>query len=511
MYVNYKGHMIKFLDSWKILMASVSNLGKSMGLPKLDLDYDAYSDYKDPNDVPLKAIEYLERDIDVVIAAFTKVVAIYEKKMTRAGMAYEDFKAFYNDENENGRQFSIDFGGKVWDFRNREMKWHNVLTKDEWIKVNRSYQGGYVYWNHKYTDKEVDTPNGVSYDVNSLFPAMMELYRIPYGKMYYTKPIGFHHVAMKTILIKKAKIKDPTWPPLIKKHGGKYKEAKYLLEVENTEYTFWEEELEFIKSKYDMEYIEISTVYFKTKWVFKNWLGIKKKYKIEAKDPVERAFHKGIYNSEYGKFAQNIFMGSRIIVEDGLHVDYIEGDRYLCEEDGNIVRKLAKNAVRYGKNGELKHEAMFVESDQYKHIAVASYITSKARLTLWDAQYKNIDIWLYSDTDSCYFMEEPVGLDIHESKFGAWKPEHKFTKFKVLRAKAYIIQSTAEWKNGQWNPEDIIVKKISGLSDEGKEKVNFENFYLGSIIKEGKRGVKNVKGGKLIYNSDFKLGDEVFN
>lgn len=511
MHINYKGHVFRLMDSWKVLMASVEDLGESIGLEKLDIDYHAYNVYERKEDVPKEAIRYLERDIDVVIETFTKAIGLYNKKITRASMAYEDFREYYNNTNESQRQFSIDFGGKVWDYREKKFVWKNMLTKEEWKTVNKSYQGGYTNWNQNYTNVLLENIDGVSYDVNSLYPSVMMNYKMPYGRPLYSKPLSGEYVTLRRILIQKAKLKDPSTPPFIKKKGGKYREAKYLSEVDYEEYVYWDEEFEFIKKYYDVTYVEIGNpMYFRVKWVFKDWLEEKKELKINATDELERNFHKGIYNSSYGKFAQNIRMGSRIIVEDGNYVKYIKGERYLFNrETRQKVRKLASNVIRYGNFGEYKHEAYFKETDQYKYIPIASYITMKSRMILFDAMYKNLDIWLYSDTDSCYFSGEPKGIDIHESRFGAWKAEHKFNKFKVLRAKAYMLFSTYAWKKGGWQKHNKIVKKISGLSKSGKEKVNFENFYLGSIIKEGKRGLINVDDGMLIVDKDFTLGEEI--
>lgn len=511
LYLNYQGHKVEFFDSWKVLMASVEDLGESIGLEKQSIDYDAYTEFKTKDDVPKVALEYLERDIDVIVETFTKVIRLYDKKMTRASMAYNDFQEFYNDESDTQKQFSVDFGGKIWDYREKKFVIRNVLSKDEWILVQKSYQGGYTNWNRKYTNKKLSVPNGVSYDVNSLYPSVMMNYKMPYGRMLYTKPIDTKdYVALKVVNILRANILSKDWPALIKdKYTSKYGESKYLSEVKYEEYTFWEEEWEFIKSKYDIDYFEVKTVYFRTKWVFKNWLEIKKELKINATDEIERNFHKGIYNSCYGKFAQNIRIGSRIIVEDGLVIRELDGDKWLVEKETGLPYKPLNNNIRYGPEGKYKHKAFFSETEQYKHIAVASYITMKARMTLWGAQYQNLDIWIYSDTDSCYFTEEPKGIEIHESKFGAWKAEHKFDEIKVLRAKCYMYHSLAAWKGGGWKKEDKLVKKISGLSKQGKNKVDWDNFHLGAIIKGGKRGVKNVEGGKLIEDTDYQLGEEI--
>lgn len=513
--VKWKGFEITFKDSLKVLMSSVDKLGKSINLDKLGdkFDYDHY--HKRKEDLCPIDIEYLERDIDIVIETFSKATAIVKQKLTRAGMAYEHFREFYGE-----REFANDFGGLVWNYKRGCLEYENILTKDEWNLIVRSYQGGYTNWNKKYTDIAIETPNGVSYDVNSLYPAVMENNKMPYGRMYNKPPRG-EYITLLVVNIFSAKIKDEKYPPLFKDKSKKI-DAKYLTEVSYEERVLWEEEFEFIKQYYDIDYAITKKKYFKVKYVFADWLAQLKENKIQAKDKVERDFWKGIYNSLYGKFGQHYITGSRVIVEDGKHLEEINGEKYLVEKDreyivekdsvryldGKAVTKLS-NKIRYGKNKEMKHEAKFVEGENFKYIPIASYTTWKARETLWKAMFNNLDIWIYSDTDSCYFSDQPKGIDIHESRFGAWKAEHKYDIIKVLRAKCYMYHSIAEWGDGKWNPEDTLVKKISGVSASGKKKINWDNFYLGSIIENGKRGTVNVEGGKFVIDSDYKLGSTI--
>ena len=49
------------------------------------------------------------------------------------------------------------------------------------------------------------------------------------------------------------------------------------------------------------------------------------------------------------------------------------------------------------------------------------------------------------------------------------------------------------------------IKKISGVSKVGKSKIDWYNFKAGTIIKNGKKSKKNVNGGLLIVESDFKI------
>lgn len=513
--VVWNGVKLVFKDSLKVLMASVDKLGKSIDLDKLGdtFDYDHYHTRKE--DLCPEDIKYLERDIDIVIETFSRATNIVKPKLTRAGMAYEHFREFYGE-----REFANDFGGFVWNYRKRCLEYENILTKSEWDLISRSYQGGYTNWNKKYTDVMIETPNGVSYDVNSLYPAVMENNKMPYGRMY-TRPPQSEYVTLLVVNIYSAKIKDKKYPPLFKDKSRKI-DAKYLDTVEYEERVLWEEEFEFIKKYYDIDYTITKKRYFKVKYVFTEWLAKLKDNKIKAIDKTERDFWKGIYNSLYGKFGQHYITGSRVIVEDGKILKIIDGEKYIVDKDrdyfndgssirylnGQAVSKLS-NKIRYGKNKELKHVAKFVEGDNLKYIPIASYTTWKARETLWKAMFNNLDIWIYSDTDSCYFSDQPKGIDIHESKFGAWKAEHKYDIIKVLRAKCYMYHSIAEWDKGKWNKEDTLVKKISGVSNDGKKKIDWSNFYLGSIIENGKRGTINVEGGKFVIESDYKLGSTI--
>ncbi len=506
MIVNYEGHIFQFEDSYLVLVESIAKLGEAIKLPKLDLDYDAkeFTNYKTKADVSQEVLAYLERDIDIAMQTYKMATADYEPAMTRSSMAYKDFSNFYNKAHNNGVAFAKDFGGRVFNYKTRKFDQYNVLTKQQWKWLHESYQGGYTNWNQAFTNLEVSTKKGVSVDENSIYPAIM-LQKMPYGKMLNTKPPG-DHVSFIKILIHKATKKDPLAPALIRKHGGRYDKIKYLDSVEDTYYTFNFNELQFIKQHYHMQYLVIKQVYFKTKYVFKDWLETKMHLKINAPNTFMRNHHKGNYNGIYGKFCQNYRMSYKNLVKDG---NIVQDGLIINATTKELVKKLPKNVLRYGKHGEWKMKIATTELDDLKHIAVGSYITSEARLALWRCIFNNLKIWIYSDTDSCYFLEEPQGIRVHDSDFGAWKYEYKFDKIKVLRAKAYLFASTHKYIDGQWKKHEKHIAKISGASQKAREQLNFSNFYLGYVIKNGKHQSKSVQGGKLIYEADFTLGEGV--
>lgn len=498
-YIKKDNFEVALLCSYKLLVESAEKLGNAVGVEKLtkQMDYDAYSKFNSKDEVPNELLEYLQHDIEIIRRAFVKVDEVYSRKMTRASTAYDDFRKFYGL-----RKFANDFGGKVWNYQSGEFEEKSIFTFEEWKLVAKSYQGGYTYWNPKFLGKKLENIDGHSYDVNSLYPSVMMNFKLPYGKLLNYKP-NCDHDTLYVVHVYHAEIKDASLP-LIFKEKSKKVNANYLSRVDMEERVMWKEDLEWLIKYYNIDYSIYKTYYFKKKYIFKDWVGEKQWNKINALSEVERDFHKGILNSLSGKFGEGAVVGERVIVEDYTPIE-----------------KRNKAQIRYGKNKQFIHKSNYYVRDTFKHIGVVSKITSLSRGILYASFHDNRDKWIYSDTDSGYYTGPISGIEIDETKFGAWKPESRFNEFKVLRAKCYMYNRTHIYKNGKW-VENIVdhksgevksvkglVRKISGLSKNGKNKVDWSNFNLGSVIKDGKTGMKNVEGGLHIVTSDFKLNEDL--
>ena len=149
------------------------------------------------------------------------------------------------------------------------------------------------------------------------------------------------------------------------------------------------------------------------------------------------------------------------------------------------------------------------------YIAVASFITSHARnKTIRSAQQimdnynsgkSNIQ-FVYADTDSLHCVspdfELPDGLEIDDTKLGAWDYEGKFNKAKYLRQKCYIEMFTKD----KYNPEPEYEMKVTvaGMPKNCHEQVTFRNFKIGATYK-GKLQPKIVKGGVILKSVDFTI------
>ena len=149
------------------------------------------------------------------------------------------------------------------------------------------------------------------------------------------------------------------------------------------------------------------------------------------------------------------------------------------------------------------------------YVAMASFITSYARRKTITAAQTVMDNYnegkskiqfVYADTDSLHCVspdfELPEGLDIDDTKLGAWKFESKFNKAKFLRQKCYIENSTEEVNNP--NPDYELKVTVAGMPRDCHQYVTFKNFKLGANY-SGKKQPKKVKGGVVLSEIEFTI------
>lgn len=164
-YFEVKGHRmnkVKIIDAMKIFPNfSVERLAESFGLPisKLELDYREKREIG--HELTEHEIEYIRNDVEIVAWALK---AMFDKgltKMTIASNAMQDFR-------KRCKHFKTLFP---------------LLDANVDAGVRASYRGGFTYINEKYAG-EVKY-NGITLDVNSMYPAIMKFKPMPIGKPIY--------------------------------------------------------------------------------------------------------------------------------------------------------------------------------------------------------------------------------------------------------------------------------------------------------------------------------------
>lgn len=462
--INYNGFKIVLLDSLKILLVSVDSLGKVLNLPKLHIDYDKYKSFKKKEDVPNELLSYLYRDIDIVREFMSSFSQKVEKvKTTIAGTMYYEFINYYG-----AREFTKDFGSPFGA--------SHTLSIEQWEFIKQSYNGGYVAIAPRYVEQDIilsaDNP-GHSYDWNSMYPSVMLNYRMPYGAPRLRKTDETDLELMEIRIIKAEKT-DLLLPAMLPNNINSCYTGRYLDSGEDFTIVIWREEWEEILKVYDINYIHISSLFFKSKYVFKDFINKIKDEKINAKNPVDRLIAKIKQNSLYGKFGQSIQRVSKILT---------------FNPEKNMKGK------RYGTKQEWVEERKITVDKSISYIPIASYITSMSRTLLFRAIRANRENFIYCDTDSIYLTSKGKGIKIDNAEYGCLKEEHIFTRFKVLKLKCYMMQDI----------DGKIYRKVAGLPDDAQQKLTFDNFYRGYVIPQGKLQKCHHIGGLILENIIYTL------
>jgi hypothetical protein len=483
-----KIHKITFLDSLKLIPLSVDAIAKSfhLDIQKGKINYKAHDDLPEGSDLTAEEEEYIRHDVQIVAHA----VDFFHKqgldKMTIGSCALSEYK-------------------KIIHKRNFERYFPPPKFHDD---VKQSYKGGFTYLNPKFANKIIK--NGIVLDVNSLYPSVMYDSYLPFGT-----PIFFvgkyeedDFYPLYTQMIKcQFELKKGKIPTIQIKHSMFFRGNEYLTSSDGLEETLC---LNSVDLKLFFEHYDVYNLQYISGWKFRGTKGLFVDYidkwsnaKIQAKKDGNHGLYlisKLFLNSLYGKFGTDNKVKSKIpYMEDGI--------------------------VKY-KYGE-------VEEKDGIYVAMASFITSYARLKTISAAQKITDDYnsgkskiqfVYADTDSLHCVSDnfelPAGLDIDPTKLGAWDHESNFNRAKFLRQKCYIenhIISEEDYNKGIKGEESFLYTKdsegfyklkitVAGMPAGCYPEVTFNNFKIGASY-SGKKQPKIVEGGVILRDIDFTISN----
>ena len=468
---NKNVNKVVFLDSLKLIPLSVDAIAKSfkMDIQKLEIDYDSHNNLPVGSPLTPEEEEYIKHDVQIVARAIEYFYSQGLTRMTIGSCALEEYKKLIHKKN-----FRMFFPPP---------KFHE--------DVKQSYRGGFTYLNPKFAGKTVK--NGVVLDVNSLYPSVMYECALPYGTpIFFPGKYEYDELyPLYTQMIRcQFELKKGKIPTIQIKYGYGFKGNEYLTNSGVGEVILC---LNSVDLKLFFEQYDVYNVEYLSGWKFKRSKGLFKDYvekwsnaKIDAKKEGNHGLYlisKLFLNSLYGKFGTDNKVKSK--------VPYLGEDGLVHYKDGNV------------------------EDKDGVYIAMASFITSYARLKTISAAQKIMDNYnagkskiqfVYADTDSLHCVspdfELPEGLEIDDTKLGAWKFESKFNKAKFLRQKCYIENSTEDVHNPE--PSYELKITVAGMPKTCYPYVNFRNFKIGASYK-GKMLPKMVEGGVILESVDFTI------
>lgn len=444
---NKKYKKVTFYDSLKKLPFKVATIAKAFNLEdqKGEIDYNKYRPVG--YELTEEEKDYIVKDCRIVAAALKIQFSKGLTKMTNASDALNGYK-------------------EIIDKKNFE-RWFPVLPVELDADIRRAYKGGFVYLNPKYQNAR--GLQGITLDVNSLYPSVMYDCVLPFGyPMYFEgKPAPDDKYNLFIVRLECAfDLKPKHIPTLQLKNTRRFVETEYLTTSDGdiVEMTLTSVDLALLLDHYD-----VSGLRYINGYKFKGVTGLFKEYidywgNIKATTKgAERQLAKLMLNSLYGKFATNPKATKKIPMLD--HDDLVQ---YTLDDP------------------DLRDPV---------YTAMGAFITAYARNKTIRSAQAVYDRFIYADTDSLHLIgyDIPDGIEVHPSKLGAWAHEGTFTDSKYIRAKTYM-----ETIDG--------VDKVTcaGMPDNVKAKVTYDNFHTGSTF-TGKLMPRRCVGGVVLVDTTFTI------
>lgn len=483
--VRYNRNTVIFADSLKLLPFTLHTIGKEFCVMYKKLDMPDYTHKSRFDAISDKEKEYIRADVDVLCEAMEIMLDRGHKNMTIGSCCLAEFREIFKKE-------------KFGDFDTYFPDLTDVILPsgiNAHDYVYASYKGAWCYLVDGKEDKIYH--EGVTLDVNSLYPYVMGAYPYPVGRPVYTdnytdfkekcqnnKLYWFVHFKCKF------EIRDGYLPFIQIKHDLRYSPTAMLkssmvvfddgsVSNETCEFTMTCTDFKRFNEFYSLTYFEFTdAVFFITeKGLFDGYINKYREIK-ETSTGAERLLAKLYLNNLYGKFA-------------------------TTDDSTYKVAHLEDNVLKFS----------YVTGKDKKvlYIPVGSAITSYARdYTIRHAQlnYHGADKpgFIYADTDSCHIdlpADECKGFDMHPTRFGAWDVEKEWDKGIFVRQKTYMEHDSNGWSitcagmpdkckehfitelnSGVKKPEDFT----HGLEVPGK--LSFRQISGGAVLKEGSYTLK---------------------
>lgn len=512
--------IIEIRDSLKLLPFSVKQIGESFGTKhkKLDMEYEGFR-YAGC-EITDEEKKYIANDVLVVKEALEIMFSEGHKKLTIGSCCLTEYKNLigkktYDTLFPNMYEFEIDDE-------------YGATTAGDYIK--KAYRGGWCYLNPDKAGQIIE--NGVTADVNSLYPSVMSsesgsAYPVGYPTFWSGDYIpdmpsnSYYFIRIKTRFY----LKDGFLPFIQIKDNLMYTGNENLItsDIKNTE-----------TGDYVSEY-----------------LGADGEVKSTAVVLTMSCTDFEIFKEHYNLVDTEILDGCYFRSAVGIFDNYIEKYKNIKLNSKGAKRQLAKLFLNnlYGKMASSKNSSFkvaylkedksigfytVVANDKLPgYIPVGAAITSYARnFTIRAAQknyHKNGRGFIYADTDSIHCdlnAGEVEGITIHDKNFCCWKLESFWDKAIFVRQKTYIEHVTHEDGEKVDAPyyevkcagmpsrcKDLFLcslqtKKLDDLNDEEKNFVSVKreltDFKVGLKV-PSKLLPKRIKGGIVLTPTTFEM------
>lgn len=503
--IKVKDHFIEIRDSLKLLPFSVKRIGESFGTKhrKLDMEYEGFR-YAGC-EITEEEKKYIANDVLVVKEALEIMFNDGHNDLTIGSCCLKEFKKI------TGKDDYEMFFPDMYEIPVTGFKEDNAGDF-----IRSSYRGGWCYL-VKGKEKRL-YENGVTADVNSLYPSVMHSES---GNRY---PVGLPKFWNGNIIPDEA-----------------LGENRYYFIRIKTRFYLKEGRLPFIQLK--NTYMYAGTEHLETSDVRDPLTGEYSQFYIKDGEIMDTRIELTLTMTDFELLKEQyelvdfeILGGCWFFSEIGVFDKYINHYREIKVNSKGAKRESAKLFLNnlYGKMASSKDSSFklaYVKDDVIKfrpipeynktagYIPIGSAITSYARnftIRAAQANYHGVNErgFIYADTDSIHCDLVPMdvrGIKVDKSAFCCWKLESTWDYAWFVRQKTYIehvVQEDLEDCEPHYNV------CCAGMPDRCKaiflDKVKnntarLEDFDVGLVIPEGRLKPKRIRGGILLVDGEYTM------
>lgn len=510
--LNDNGTQVSLLDSLKKLPFKVKEIAKAFQLDMMkgSIDYDAFRSIE--HVLTPEEIEYIKDDIRIVAESLVIQLDEGMTSMTVSKDCLQDY---------------IETIGGETKFRNL----FPVISREMYYSMKPAYGGGWTYVKESIAGKVVG--KGMTFDYNSMYPAVMDEELLPIGYPVYFqgeyKPNKYYPLFIQKLACT-FELKPDHLPTIQVKNDTRFKATEYLTSSRGEIVTLYLSniDLQLFFDHYDVDLADcvfLEGYMFQAKQgMFENYITKHMYTKAHSKGAL-RLLAKLKLNGLYGKFGSEL---------------NVTGKTPYLKKDGSTGYRLKDKVSYVDDQGRTKWKTdpQLTEYNEGVYLPVAIFVTSYARNKIIRAAQKVYGRFCYADTDSIHITgwDVPESLDghIHETKLGYLKKESMFVQAKFLRAKTYMEKICVKYEldeqgnklkdrygdyihsevdYGEHNALEWNVK-CAGMDEQAKKHVTLDNFYIGSYIElpeeDKKLRPRHVKGGISFDKIDVNIRENIF-
>ena len=453
-----------FLSTTNYFKTSLGELGKLLGLNKMDVDFSCTSKQY------LK--EYCKRDTEIVL----EIIKYYLQFLKHHDLGNFKYTAA-------GQSFTA--------YRHRFMRDKIYIHSNPAVVAleRESYRGGR---NECFFIGRIEGDTVYKLDINSMYPFVMKTYEYPTKLIKHFKnvPVQRLYEFMKEYLVI-ARLKISINKPCIGK-----KQKKLIFPTGTFECVLCSPEIELVKKYGEILQVEEVALYEKGE-IFKDFINffynLRLKHKQEGNE-IMQFFDKLLMNSLYGKFGQKTELFKEAGFTERGHYEIQKV--YDMDSRKWLYRKIIDGKV-YEKEGYQEGTDSFV--------AIASFVTAYARCYLWrlieTAGENNV---FYCDTDSLFVNKqgyENLKQYINSKELGKLKVEDISEFLEIRNCKDYTFGKETKRKGVRKDAEEIsenefkqvqFVKNRGNLSDYKED---------GAIVKTIIKKLKGTYDKGVVQNN----------